>query len=258
MTRARRAVWLENKDPLHWSVPVLYLPPAPAATPDVKPDWLARQADWLLDRMPRIFAWRVWLGMGWCLLAARLSHTLAGLTPWSQHQAEVILPLWGMAILPLIGAAMLPASTPPAGVAGRQWLLFKAASASMYTLMSLAIAGVIWLALAEAEVTDWIGRGGRQVLWGLTLLFITFFGYLGARHAWRMVYLALPTEARRRSFLEGWTFLGLVLPFFWPALYTALFFLMPEWLGWVASPYFFWLVVMLLFVMSGLIYRTDN
>lgn len=265
MARARRAVWVEGKDPIHWSVPVLYLPPTSGASLEgAQPGRLAQLADWLLDRMHLILTWRTWLGLVWCLLVARLSYTLAGLTPWSEHQGAVILPLWGIAALPLIGAALMGTSLTPSptsevdGVGRREWLLFKSASASIYSLMSFAMAGLVWLALAEAGITDWMGRAGRQALWSLTLLFITFFGYLGARHAWRMVYLSLPTGQRRRSFLEGWAFLGLVLPVFWPGLYTAMFFVVPELLDWATSPIFFWIVVGMLLALAGMIYRQSD
>jgi|GEM_PF-3090119 len=214
MTAARRAVRLQQDDPIHWSIPALYMQPKP----DESRTLPLRAADWLLNNVQRLLGAGTWLGLAalvWAGFVARMfaAVDLAAVPNWR----ALALPTLLAELLVFLAAAGMQAGQRAVGeryrLDSRGWLevlLHKYTSAAVWAWGWWWLSWTGWLGLA------WMGLqpGGllRWALWLVILLGMAASGYAGARQAIRQSRLFLRIGHEQR--LARAILLFLAAPFF--------------------------------------------
>jgi hypothetical protein len=189
LTGGRRAVRVEQDDPIHWSIPALYRQRS-------LPEERSFVADWVLDEVKPepLFS-----GLVLTLLLARLSHALAQV-PLDNPAGWAALPplLLESNLLAIVAAVMTHRGQRELetkyNLSGRSWLPFlmhKYFSALTWTLMVWIPSWLVWLAFYWAGIGPRLGPWGRQAIWVLGLLAIAAAGHVGARQAIRQNLLFL-------------------------------------------------------------------
>jgi hypothetical protein len=246
LTAARRAVRLQQDDPIHWSVPALYRPFRQPEERDS--DNTAVVADWLLNRTTRFLAPANLIALVILLMTSYLSHTFAQ-TGFNESRALALLGAQSM-LLPFLGAlAMRQGHQALAARYGLDWrgwavaLRAKYEGAAIWALMSLFGVVLIWFALAGSGLMPAVGTFGRQVVGVLSLLTLAGSGYLGARQGMRQ-NLLFWREKQERFSRRGW-FLFLALPALLLMVAMLLPYLLPLLAGWGGAALYVLLALLL-------------
>lgn len=214
VTDGRRAIRLQQDDPIHWSVPALYQQQQPA-------EEVSSVADWVLDRALQIVPpTNVLLFLLLAALVGRLSHTLAQLhLDISADWLSLPPLLFESMLLPIIAAAITCKGQQQLqekySLNGRTWLPFllhKYFSALIWTLVAWMPIWLLWLGLYWSGVAGGLGDVGRQAVWALCLLGVIVAGHVGARQALRqnMLFLRVGYSLFRSS-IAGFGILVAVL-----------------------------------------------
>lgn len=253
LARGRRAVRVEQDDPVHWSVPALYLRqslPPPADEGD-------RAADWLLDRLAPTHVTRFLTMLSLFLLVAHLSFAFAGAAPGLVTVALLVQSV----LLPALGALLMRKGhqrlAEEAGLQGRAWLpalqdkYFGAAVWALFCWLVVAVAG---MGLVWGGLWPRLGAGGRQALWAVALLSVAAAGYVGGRQGLRQHRLF---HRNQKATHRPRTWLLSLLLLFLPAIgYTFTRSLMdyrPLW-----GPAGFWVALAFLLFLAALTSRLDG
>ena len=235
ITASRRAIRLQLDDPLHWSVPVLYVQTRPAEERSLD----VRMADWILENIKRLLHPRLWLALTAMVWSGALANIFArwdlrNATNWRQTGIYVML----SSLLYVMGALSMQYEQTLLGqryqMDRQEWLrvfLSKYFSAAIWGFMWWI--GILsgWLALIWMGVAVYLNQIERQGLWTFSLLGLFAFGYVGARQAIRQLHLFQKTAPSSLRFSDWLLFLAGpmfpiaiwgVLDVFWGQLTTLL------------------------------------
>ena len=223
VTNGRRAIRLQQDDPVHWSVPVLYSQTRPRSEPQHQPilRWLDREN---VVVQPTFFLW-----VAVILLGLSLSHALS-LTGLDEGLNLMPLVLVGQ-LLPVLAGATIRFGY--AEMAERYrldrwgWL-----AALQHKYLGILIRGfgvwaviwVVWLALYWAGWLHQMTTGGRQLVWLVGLGLLVVAGVTGAYQGMRQNLLFWRTAPRRHEPIL--LLIGLVAP---------LIFVIPNFSAWILA-----------------------
>lgn len=223
VTHGRRAIRLQQDDPIHWSVPVLYGQLRPRPEPHHQPFL------WWLDRENALLQPTIFLWVAVVLLSLQLSHafSLVGL-----DESLLLMPLvlLGQLLPILAGAAVRYGYKELAEryrLEWRGWLVVlqhKYLAVLIRGFGAWGIIWVVWLALYWAGWLNQLSAGWRQLIWLAGLGLVIGAGVTGAYQGMRQNLLFWRTAPRRRDPIM--LFIGLLMP---------LIFVIPSFSAWVLT-----------------------
>ncbi|MCB9134676.1 MAG: CHAT domain-containing protein [Anaerolineales bacterium] len=189
LSAARRAVRVGLDDPLHWSVPTLYV----QQKLEESVSYPTRVADYLLDRITDLVRPEGFVGVAVCLLAGWLAQPLAALD--LAHLADwraLALPVTLSIFLVLMGAWSMQAGQHALGekyeLDRRGWvevLLHKYTAAAVW---SFGWWGFLWvgsLACTWLGISAWLEEPALRISWAFGLSGVAGAAYVGARQGIR-------------------------------------------------------------------------
>lgn len=254
MASARRAVRVQQDDPAHWSVPMLYL--QQRSIEDRPPT-----VDWMLDRIPDLLRPINLVFLALMLWVGRLSFVLAQAPVDGSTQWLTMLPFIAESILlSVIAAAVMRHGQKHLGdkygLTGRQWLEVltrKYVAAFIWGMMMWLLIWLVWLGVSWAGLGTRLNVSLRQAIWAVGLFGVICASYVGARQAIRQKQLFLRIGHSPLVSVDWFLLFALALAPLWSAwlLSTAW-----PWLG--ATPIGFYVTLGLLFVVVIAIGRGRN
>ena len=201
VANGRRAIRVKQDDPVHWSIPALYVQQKPTVE-DNSP-----LADWLLDRISGQSIQIMFVLLGLMLLMGYLSRALALISIAAVPTGAIIgnTSSWS-ALAPYIAGGILVSTLTATlmrhgqqqvgekfSLKGRGWLevlLHKYTAAFVWAMLAWMLIWLIWLGLQWSGIA--VNVEERQVVWAIGLLSIAGSSYVGARQAIRQKLLFLP------------------------------------------------------------------
>ncbi|HLF25890.1 MAG TPA: CHAT domain-containing protein [Anaerolineae bacterium] len=190
VSAARRAVRIQQDDPAHWSVPILYVQQRAVGEHSPMVDGiLDRVRDFLNPSTLAFLALLLWVG--------RLSFAFAQIPSDASTEWPVLAPLIAESIL-LSGFATFAMRHDQKQVgekyslSGRQWLevlVHKHEAGFIWGWMMWILIWLVWLGVNWAGLGGRLDAGLRQMIWAVGLLGLAGASYTGARQAIRQKLL---------------------------------------------------------------------